>query len=59
MTRRHAPIVGPDVGDQTHLRPAVPLHSIDEFVSFLAQLEDLFGPIERVQVPTTGERFEL
>jgi hypothetical protein len=59
MTRRHAAIVGPDVGDQTQLRPAVPLRSIDEFVSFLAQLEDLFGPIERARIPTTGERFEL
>ena len=59
MTRRRAAIVGPDVGDQAQLRPAVPLRSIDEFVSFLAQLEDLFGPIERARVPTTGERFEL
>ena len=59
MTRTHAAIVGPHVGDQTQLRPVVPLRSIDEFVSFLTQLEDLFGPIERAQVPTTGERFEL
>ena len=59
MTRRRASIVGPDVGDQTQLRPAVPLHSIDEFVAFLAQLEDFFGPVERVRVPTTGKRFAL
>lgn len=59
MTRRHDAIVGPDVGDQTQLRPAAHLRSIDEFVSFLAQLEDFFGPIERARVPTTGEHFEL
>ena len=59
MPRRQDSIVGPDVGDQTQLRPAVPLHSIDEFLVFLAQLEDLFGPLERVQVSTTGTRFEL
>ena len=59
MTRRHAAIVGPDVGDQTQLRPAVPLRSIDEFLAFLAQLEDIFGPIEGARVPTTGKRFEL
>ena len=59
MPLRQDSIVGPDVGDQTQLRPAVPLHSIDEFVTFLAQLEDFFRPLERVQVPTTGKRFEL
>ena len=59
MTRRHAAIVGPDVGNQTQLRPTVPLHSLDEFVAFLAQLEDFFGPLERVRVPTTGKRFAL
>ncbi len=59
MTRQHAAIVGLDVGDQTQLRPAVPLRTIDELVSFLAQLEELFGPIERAHVPTTGAHFEL
>ena len=59
MNRKHAPIVGPDVADQTQLRPAVPLRSIDEYVAFLAQLEDFFGPVDRVQVPTTGKHFEL
>jgi hypothetical protein len=59
MTRRHVAMVGSDVGDQTQLRPAFPPRSIDEFVSFLTQLEDMFGPVERAHVPTTGERFEL
>ena len=56
---KHPSIVGPDVGDQTQLRPPVPLRSIDEFVVFLAQLGECFAPIERVQVPTTGKHFEL
>ena len=59
MPPRQDSIVGPDVGDQTQLRPAVPLRSIDEFVAFLAQLADFFGPLERVQVSTTGKRFAL
>ncbi len=59
MARRRAAIVGPEVGDQTQLRPALPLRSIDEFVAFLAQIEDFFGPIEPVHVPTTGKRFKL
>ena len=59
MTRRHAAIVGPDVGDQMQLRPVAPLRSIDEFVSFLAQLEELFGPMQRARALTTGESFEL
>jgi hypothetical protein len=59
MLRRREAIVGPEVGDQTRLRPAAPLRSIDEFVVFLAQLEVLFGPPERVPVSTTGEHFEL
>ena len=59
MPPRQDSIVGSDVGDQTRLRPVVPLRSIDEFVAFLAQLEDCFGPLERVQVATTGKCFEL
>lgn len=54
-----APIVGTDVADQTTLRPAVRVQDIDEFIAFLVRLEDLFGPIERAEEITTGDRFLL
>jgi hypothetical protein len=53
------PIVGAEVGDQSKLRPMKPLHSIDEFLAFLAQLEAVFGVIERPRVITKGDRFRL
>lgn len=59
MSPKKDSIVGRAVADQTRLRPIVPLRSIDEFVAFLAEIEDLFGPLERPRVPTTGKRFKL
>jgi hypothetical protein len=59
MPRGKDSIVGPEVADQTRLRPIVPLRSIDEFVAFLADVEDLFGPRKRPRTSTTGKRFEL
>lgn len=59
MKDKPTPIAGSDVGDQRRLRPVVPPRSIDEFVAFLAQLEELFGPVEDVRAPTTGKHFEL
>jgi hypothetical protein len=52
-------LVGPDVPDQTRLRPPAPVRHLDEFLEFLARIEALFGPIERPPQRTTGERFLL
>ena len=52
-------IVGPEVGDQQVLRPQTPVRDLDEFLEFLAQIETVFGPVERRAELTTGERFLL
>ncbi len=52
-------IVGPDVGDQQVLRPQAPVRDLDEFLHFLAQIEEVFGPIERRAEFATGEHFLL
>jgi hypothetical protein len=59
MARKQDPIVGPDVANETQLRPTAPVRSIDEFLAFLQQIEELFGPTKRAQLPTTGEHFKL
>ena len=52
------PIVGTDVPDQSRLR-STSMRDIDEFIEFLARLEDVFGPIARPPEITTGEWFLL
>jgi hypothetical protein len=59
VKRRDTQIVGPDVGDQTRLRPQPAVRDLDEFLEFLARLEAVFGPIERRPQLTTGKRFLL
>jgi hypothetical protein len=56
---REAPIVGADVPDQTRLRKSEPIRDLDEFLEFLARLEAVFGPPERRQELTVGDRFLL
>jgi hypothetical protein len=59
VQRREAPIVGPDVPDQRTLRPPERVLNLDEFLDFLARLEDVFGHVERRPRRTTGDRFLL
>jgi len=44
---------------QRTLRPDRPVRSLAEFASFLAELEEIFGPDERPRRPITGGRFLL
>ena len=59
MPRREAPIVGDAVPDQARVRPAAPVRDLDEFLRFLAWIEEVFGPIQRPVRVTTGDRFLL
>jgi hypothetical protein len=59
MKRRNGAIVGPEVGDQSKLRPVKAARSLDEFIAFLVQIEALFGRIERPRDRTEGEDFRL
>jgi hypothetical protein len=53
-------IVGRDpIADQRTLRPQRPVNSLAEFVEFLAELEEVFGPTMRPVRPTEGTRFLL
>jgi len=52
-------IIGSDVPDQTRLRVREPVKDLDEFLEFLAHLEDMFGSTERPRQVTTGDRFLL
>jgi hypothetical protein len=54
-----SPIVGPDVVDQTTLRPPKRVRDLDEFLEFLAHVEALGGRTERPRELTTGEHFRL
>ena len=56
---REAPIVGADVPDQTRLRKPEPIRDLDEFLEFLAELEAVFGPLERRRELTVGDHFLL
>jgi hypothetical protein len=53
-----APIVGTEVADQSRIR-SPRIRDLDEFIEFLARLEDLFGPMARPREITTGEWFLL
>jgi len=59
VTRRQAPIVGAAVPDQTRLRGPERVRDLDEFLEFLAELEAVFGPLERRRELTVGDRFLL
>ncbi len=52
-------IIGAEVPDQASLRAPEGVRDLDEFLEFLAQLEAVFGPIERTRQVTTGDRFLL
>lgn len=57
--RSEPPIVGVDVPDQVALRGTRAVRDLDEFLEFLARLQAIFGPIEKLREPTTGDRFLL
>jgi len=59
VTRRQAPIVGAAVPDQRRLRGPERVRDLDEFLEFLAELEAVFGPLERRRELTVGDRFLL
>jgi hypothetical protein len=59
VTRSEASIVGPDVRDQTMLRPPERVRDVEEFLEFLARLEEVFGPLGHPRPLTTGRRFLL
>jgi len=44
---------------QRTLRPEPPVRSLAEFADFLAELEEIFGPDDRLRKPITGGRFLL
>jgi hypothetical protein len=52
-------IIGPEVSDQAKLRPERPVRDLDEFLEFLANIEAVFGPIERPARISTGAHFLL
>lgn len=52
------PLAGP-VPDLRTLPPNLPVTSIEEFVTFLEELEAVFGPDDRPRPPTIGDRFLL
>ena len=52
-------IIGTEVPDQASLRVPKAVNDLDEFLDFLAQLEGVFGSIERARRLTTGDRFLL
>ena len=52
-------IIGAEVPDQASLRVPQRVRDLDEFLAFLAQLEAVFGPIERRRQVTTGDHFLL
>jgi hypothetical protein len=53
-------IVGRDpIAEQRTLRPQRPVESLSEFVEFLADLEEVFGPTIRPVRPIEGSRFLL
>ena len=53
------PIVGRDVRDQQRLRATPRIRTLDEFVRFLAQLEEVFGRVASRREPTAGDCFRL
>ena len=59
MNARTDTLIGPDVPDQTVLRPPRPVRDLDEFLRFLAEIAALVGPIDTPRTPTTGDRFLL
>ena len=59
MKRPQAAIVGVDVPDQRVLRAPECVRTLDDFLAFLAELEAVFGPIQREPQLTTGNRFLL
>lgn len=59
MKRPKTFIVGAEVPDQTRLRVPKPVQDLDEFLEFLAQLEGVFGRVERPWQVITGDRFLL
>jgi len=59
VKRRDAPLVGPEVIDQHTLHRVKRVRELDEFLDFLAQLEAVFGTLERPREIITGDRFLL
>lgn len=54
-----APIAGGSIPEQEEIRPMRPVRSVDEFLGFLAEVEELFGPIEKPPGGIGGDRFLL
>jgi hypothetical protein len=60
LRRPITPLVGRAVAEQRRLRPGRPIRRLDEFLAFLAELEALFGPIEKpARIPDGGKVFRL
>jgi hypothetical protein len=53
------PLVGRAIAEQRRLRLERPIRRLDEFLAFLAELEALFGPIEKPPSITGGKVFRL
>lgn len=58
-TSNDPPIVGPEVADQARIRPPKEIADLGEYLSFLSDLESLFGPIVSTREITRGGRFLL
>ena len=50
---------GEPIPHQRTVRPEAPIESLEHFVRFLEEIEEIFGPILRRERPNTGERFLL
>jgi hypothetical protein len=59
VTRTLTPLVGRAVAEQRRVRPERPIRRLDDFLAFLAELEALFGPIEKPACITSGKVFRL
>lgn len=54
-----APIAAGSIPEQEELRPTRPVRSVEEFLRFLAEVEELFGPVEKPPGGIGGDRFVL
>jgi hypothetical protein len=54
-----APIVGSRFRRREELRSTRPVDDLDEFLAFLDELEEVFGPVPKSPRITRGSRFVL
>ncbi|MGH7858749.1 MAG: hypothetical protein ACREQY_15595 [Candidatus Binatia bacterium] len=54
-----SPIVGGDFRRREDLRPALPIEDLEDFLSFLDELEEVFGPIPKPPRVNRATRFVL